>query len=100
MPQVTTAWKRLSRQTSGTIRVIVVVVTLLFVITVLAMPSPSMTVSLIVTGAFSMTCSERLASLRSRQEVHKSSARRSCADGCQKRYGYTKNQVSSQHVQG
>ena len=63
----TTAWKRLSRQTSGTIRVIVVVVTLLFVITVFSMPSPFMTVSLIVTGAPSMTRSERLASLRSRQ---------------------------------
>ena len=64
---VATAWKRLSRQTSGTIRVIVVVVTLLFVITVFSMPSPLMTVSLIVTGAPSMTRSERLASLRSRQ---------------------------------
>lgn len=64
---VAAAWKRLSRQTSGTIRVIVVVVTLLFVITVFSMPSPLMTVSLIVTGAPSMTRSERLASLRSRQ---------------------------------
>ena len=63
----TTAWKRPSHQTSGTIRVIVVVVTLLFVITVFSMPSPFMTVSLIVTGAPSMTRSERLASLRSRQ---------------------------------
>ena len=64
---VMTTWKRLSRQTSGTIRVIVVVVTLLFVTTVFAMPSPLMTVSLIVTGPLSMTRSERLASLRSRQ---------------------------------